>query len=138
VETAESVRFTGRKLDFAIIGVLVLAVGFLLVRPQLDDQATVLPNSVAVLPFENLSPNSDDAYFAAGIHEEILNQLAKLSALNVIARTSVVQYADGDKSIPEIAAELNVEIVMEGSVRYADDRVLVTGQLIDPETNAHL
>ena len=62
----------------------------------------------------------------------------KLSALNVIARTSVLQYADGDKTISEIAGELNVETVMEGSVRYADDRVLVTAQLIDPATNVHL
>jgi TolB-like protein len=98
----------------------------------------VLPNSVAVLPFLNLSPKEDDAYFAAGIHEEILNQLAKLGNVNVIARTSVMRYADTDKSIPEIARELNVGSVMEGSVRYADGQVLVTAQLIDARTNVHL
>ena len=99
---------------------------------------SVVPNSIAVLPFESVSGNPEDAYFATGIHEEILNQLAKLNALNVIARTSMMQYADGGKSIAEIAEELNVETVMEGSVRFADGRVLVTVQLIDPETNAHL
>jgi TolB-like protein/Flp pilus assembly protein TadD len=98
----------------------------------------VLPNSVAVLPFANLSPNPDDDYFAAGIHEEILNYLVKLRSLNVIARTSMIRYVNTDKSIQEIANELNVETVMEGSVRYAGDRVRVTTQLIDAATGAHL
>ena len=170
VPLSESVtKITGRKLDFVIIGVLVVAVAFFLIErsvlntsgpfagaevdpaslnPSLDEppaateedaeEREVLPNSVAVLPFENLSLDPENAFFAAGIHEEVLNQLVKLSALNVIARTSMMQYADGDKSIPQVAEELNVETVMEGSVRYADGRVLVTAQLIDPETNAHL
>ena len=146
VPTTESItHVTGRKIDFAIIGALVLALGFVVYNYVLEDGsreatevASVLPNSVAVLPFENLSPDPDNAYFAAGVHEEVLNQLAKLSELNVIARTSMMQYAAGDKSIPQVAEELNVQTVMEGSVRYADDRVLVTAQLIDPETNAHL
>jgi TolB-like protein/Tfp pilus assembly protein PilF len=138
VEAVEAVKFMGRKLDFAIIGLLVLAVGFLLVRSPLDDQALVLPNSVAVLPFDNLSPNADDAYFAAGIHDTILNELAKLQDMNVIARTSVLAYADGQTPISEIAEALNVETVMEGSVQYADGRILVTAQLIDPATSAHL
>jgi len=103
-----------------------------------DQPREVLPNSVAVLPFENVSPNSDDAYFATGIHEEILNQLAKLSALNVIARTSMRQYANTEKSIPEIARELNVETVMEGSVRYARGQVRITTQLNDGVTGAHI
>ncbi|MGI9264138.1 MAG: hypothetical protein ACR2QU_04370 [Gammaproteobacteria bacterium] len=137
-KSAETVPFAGRKIDFVIIGVLVLAVGFLLVRPLGDEPAGTLSNSVAVLPFENLSPDSKNAYFAAGIHEEILNQLSKVSALNVIARTSVMQYSSGEKAIPEIARELNVETVMEGSVRYADGRVLVTAQLIDPQTNVRI
>ena len=98
----------------------------------------VLRNSVAVLPLENLSPNPDDAYFAAGIHEEILNYLAKIKDLSVIARTSVKKYAGSDKSIAEIAAELGVGTVMEGSVRYAGDRVRVTAQLIDAATEKHL
>ncbi|MGI9257320.1 MAG: hypothetical protein ACR2QQ_00660 [Gammaproteobacteria bacterium] len=169
VPLSESVtRVTGRKLDFVIIGLMALGIGFLVVdnyvlvdannessAPETPAQTAattaagdtstvelgepdVLPNSVAVLPLENLSPDPDNAYFAAGIHEEILNHLAKLRNLNVISRTSMVRYADSDLSIPEIAAELNVGTVMEGSVRYADNRVLVTMQLIDPETDAHL
>jgi adenylate cyclase len=103
-----------------------------------DTRQERLPNSVAVLPLDNLSPDPDNAYFAAGIHEEILNHLAKLSQLNVISRTSMIRYADSDLSIPKIAEELNVGAVMEGSVRYANERVLVTMQLIDPDTDAHL
>lgn len=107
------------------------------VRPN-GQPPRVLRNSVAVLPLENLSPNPDDAYFAAGIHEEILNYLAKIRDLSVIARTSVKRYAGSDKSIAEIAAELGVGTVMEGSVRYAGDRVRVTAQLIDAATEEHL
>ena len=98
----------------------------------------ILRNSVAVLPLENLSPNPDDAYFAAGIHEEILNYLTKIKDLSVIARTSVKRYQDTDKSIAEIAAELGVGTVMEGSVRYAGERVRVTAQLINAATEDHL
>jgi len=138
VEAVEAVKFTGRKIDFAIIGLLVLAVGFLLVRSPLDDQALVLPNSVAVLPFDNLSPDADDAYFALGMHDTLLSELAKIQDMNVIGRTSVLPYADGQATIAEIADALHVETVMETSVQYANGRILVTAQLIDPATNAHL
>jgi TolB-like protein len=97
-----------------------------------------LRNSVAVLPFANLSPNPDDAYFAAGLHDELLNQLAKISALNVIARTSVLQYEGARRPVAEIAHELNVETIMEGSVRFARDRVRVTTQLIEAASGTHL
>ena len=95
-------------------------------------------HSIAILPFANLSPSEADAYFAIGIHEEILNQLTKLGSLRVVARTTVQRYVGTQKSISEIARELNVETVMEGSVRYADGRVLVTTQLIDGATDVHL
>lgn len=150
-----------RRIESVFVGLLVLAVGFLFVdayllddasdmptiadtppepAPAIEEEATqqAMPNSVAVLPFENVSPNPDDAYFAIGVHEEILNQLAKIRDLNVIARTSVLGYPGSGKSIPEIAGELNVEMVMEGSVRYAGDDVRVTAQLIDGSTNTHL
>lgn len=97
-----------------------------------------LRKSVAVLPLDNLSPNPDDAYFASGVHEEILNQLCKIKDLSVIARTSVKKYQDTSKSIAEIGAELGVSTVMEGSVRYAGQRVRVTAQLIDAETEDHI
>ncbi|HET8700018.1 MAG TPA: tetratricopeptide repeat protein [Gammaproteobacteria bacterium] len=97
-----------------------------------------LPDSIAVLPFANLSPDPRNAYFAAGLHDEILNQLAKTGRLNVIARVSVEGYAGGGKTIPQIGAELNVETVMEGTIRYAGNRVRVTTQLIDAARNVHL
>jgi TolB-like protein/Flp pilus assembly protein TadD len=102
------------------------------------DRPAVLHNSVAVLPFENLSPDPNRAYFAAGVHEEILNQLAKIQDLRVIARTSVMRYEGARRSIQEIAHELHVGTVMEGSVRYAGERVRVTAQLIEASTEDHL
>ena len=91
-----------------------------------------------MLPFDNLSPDPNNAFFAAGIHDEVLNQLGKLKSLNVIARTSVMQYANAARPITEIARELNVETVMEGSVSYAEGRVAVRAQLIDANTGVHL
>jgi TolB-like protein/DNA-binding winged helix-turn-helix (wHTH) protein/Tfp pilus assembly protein PilF len=98
----------------------------------------VLPRSIAVLPLENLSDDPDNAYFSAGIHEAILNQLAQIEDLKTISRTAMLRYAGTRKPVRDIARELNVQTVMEGSVRYADGRVLVTAQLIDPATDTHL
>jgi TolB-like protein/DNA-binding winged helix-turn-helix (wHTH) protein len=95
----------------------------------------MLPNSVAVLPLRDLSPDPENAYFAAGIHEEIIGQLARIPNINVIAQTSVQRYASDERPIGEIARELNVEMVMEGSVRYADGRVRVNTNLIDAATD---
>jgi len=93
-----------------------------------------LPNSVAVLPFTNLSPDADDAFFAAGMHEEIINRLFRWRELSVIARTSVLGYADTSKSVQEIAAELGVQALMTGTVRYEGNRVRIALQLIDAQT----
>jgi TolB-like protein len=117
----------------------VLAVGFLAFnRPRSNGLPGVLENSIAVLPFENLSPDQDNAYYAAGLHEEILNQLSKLKSLNVVSRTSVLRYAENRPPIPEIAEELNVQTIMEGSVRFAGDRIRVTAQLIDARKDRHV
>jgi len=97
-----------------------------------------IPRSVAVLPFANLSPDPGDAYVAAGIHNEIINRLAGIADLNVIARTSVLQYAETRRPITDIARELRVESVMEGAVRYADDQLRITTQLIDGTTGTRL
>lgn len=140
--SASATDVAGRKLDFAIIGALVLVLGFVVVDNYVLEDDTVatgfLPNSVAVLPFDNLSPDPDNAYFAAGMHEEILNQLAKLHNLNVISRTSVLQYADSRPPIPQIASELNVQAILEGSVRFDGENVLIQVQLIDAATDSHL
>ncbi len=96
------------------------------------------PNSIAVLPFDNLSPDPDDAYFAIGLHEAILSQLANMRDLHVIARASVLGYDGTQKPIPIIARELNVETVLDGSVRYADGQVVVTMHLSDGAKNTSL
>ncbi|MFC1791695.1 BTAD domain-containing putative transcriptional regulator [Gemmatimonadota bacterium] len=94
--------------------------------------------SVAVLPFDNLSPDSSDAYFAEGMHDEIITQLSKISALSIISRTSVLRYRDSEMVLPDIAAELGVSAVLEGSVWKEGDHVRITAQLIDGATDVHL
>jgi adenylate cyclase len=134
------------RIDYVIVALLVIAIGWLIFEPRESAQAPshdplaaqVLHNSIAVLPFANLSPDPNNAYFAAGMHEETLNQLAKIKDLSVIARTTMLRYANGDKTVPEIGRELNVGAVMEGSVRYAGERVRITAQLIDVGSGAHL
>ena len=106
--------------------------------PVSGTPAQTLPNSIAVLPLTNLSADPDDAYFAAGFHDEILSQLAKIDDLSVIARTTMMRYAQSPLSIPEIGKELNVQTVMEGSIRYAGDRVRITALLVDVQTGTTL
>ena len=91
-----------------------------------------------MLPFQNLSPDPENAYFADGITEDILTQLAKVGDLKVIARTSVMQYKGSRKPMREIARELGVATLLEGSVRRAGTRVRIVGQLIDARTEQHL
>jgi TolB-like protein/DNA-binding winged helix-turn-helix (wHTH) protein/Flp pilus assembly protein TadD len=99
---------------------------------------TPLPKSIAVLPFENLSADPDDAFFAVGLHGEIINQLSKISALNVIGQPSMLRIAAMDKSIPEIARELKVETVLHATVQYADGRVRIIPQLVAGDTGKTL
>ena len=146
----EAVHSGGKRIEYVLIGLLVVAMVWVIYRVEIspseqpvepiaeETERGALSNSIAVLPFENLSPDPDNAYFAAGIHESTLNQLAKIRDLIVIARTSVMQYEKEPSPIPEIAKALNVRMVMEGSVRYANGRVLITAQLIDGRTGAHL
>jgi TolB-like protein/DNA-binding winged helix-turn-helix (wHTH) protein/Flp pilus assembly protein TadD len=98
---------------------------------MLVQSAGVLQNSVAVLPFENLSPDPADAYFATALHAEIINQLVKLRSLNVIRAGSVVQYAGSGRTLEEIARELNVATVLEATVAYADERIALNATLTD-------
>ena len=91
-----------------------------------------------MLPFENLSPQDSSAYFGGGLHEELLTQLAKVSGLTVIGRTSVMAYAGTKKPLREIGKELGVGSIVEGSVQVVGSRLRVNVQLIDPVTQAHL
>jgi adenylate cyclase len=155
-------QHTGRKPDFAIIGVLVLALGYFaydkLVISRTRDAALVEATtqtvteraidkqevskesgkSVAVLPFVNMSEDSGNEYFADGLSEELLNMLVKIPELRVAARTSSFSFKDKDMKISEIAQELNVSHILEGSVRKSGDRVRITAQLIKADDGFHL
>ena len=94
--------------------------------------------SIAVLPFENISDDKDTSYFADGVHEDLLTQLALLGDLKVISRVSVMDYRNTKKNVKQIGAELGVGSVVEGSVRRAGNQVRVTAQLIDAKADKHL
>jgi serine/threonine protein kinase/tetratricopeptide (TPR) repeat protein len=94
--------------------------------------------SVAVLPFVNMSPERENEYFSDGITEDIIAQLSKIGDLKVISRTSIMRYKRSDKSLREIGKELDVTTILEGSVRKADNRVRIVGQLVDARTDEHI
>lgn len=105
--------------------------------PRSDKPVLRDGQSLAVLPFRNLSANPDDRYFAEGIHEDVLNYLAQVGGLTLISRQSVLRYRDTNLPIGEIGAELGVGVVVEGSVRREGDRIRVVAQLIDVRTDTH-
>ncbi len=113
----------GGVAAFALWG--VVAAGWLVLGGRLP--------SVAALPFANLSGDPQDAYFSDGIHDEILARLAKIAGLRVISRTSVLEYRDSPKNLRQVAEELGVGHILEGTVRKVGSRILVTAQLIDVE-----
>jgi TolB-like protein/uncharacterized protein YecT (DUF1311 family) len=94
--------------------------------------------SIAVLPFANLSPDAENAFFADGMHDDLITALAKIRDLKVISRTSVMPYKTGARNLRKIAEELGVATVLEGSVQRAGQRVRLNMQLIDARTDAHL
>jgi TolB-like protein/Flp pilus assembly protein TadD len=104
-----------------------------LVRPAFGERP-----GLAVLPFANLSPNTADAWFADGLHEEFLATLARAGGLRVISRSSVQQYRNPDRNIRDIARALDVALILEGSVRKVGDDVRLTVQLIDGRSDEHL
>jgi serine/threonine-protein kinase len=131
-------------LTIFILAVVLLATGYWLIRHQAESKpargsATIPAKSIAVLPFENLSANQENAFFADGIQDEILTNVAKLADLKVISRTSVQQYrTKAARNIREIAQTLGVANVLEGSVQRVGNRIRVTAQLIDARMDNHL
>ena len=95
-------------------------------------------NSIAVLPFSNMSSDMEQEYFSDGLTEDIITQLSKIKALKVVSRTSVMQYKKNPKSIKEIGKELGVAVILEGSVQRSSNKVRITAQLIDAATDEHL
>jgi TolB-like protein/Tfp pilus assembly protein PilF len=139
-------RKTGRKL-IAITAVLaVIAAGlfvFQVVRPRSTTSGPAampmtMSKSIAVLPFDNLSRDPDNAYFCEGVQDEILTRLAKVADLKVISRTSTQHFKSSPENLPEIAKKLGVMHILEGSVQKANDQVRVNVQLINAMTDAHL
>jgi class 3 adenylate cyclase/TolB-like protein/Tfp pilus assembly protein PilF len=102
------------------------------------DRETDPRPSIAVLPFANRSANPDDAFFVDGIHDDLLTHISRIGAIKTISRTSVMQYRDSDKSIPEIASELGVSTVLEGGVQRAGNQIRLNVQLIDARTDEHI
>jgi len=162
VNRAESITYiTGRKLDYFIIVVLVLALGVFafdkfVLEPSrhvelVETTTTAITervtgasidetagDSIAVLPFVDLSPEGDQEYFSDGVSEEILNLLAKIPELRVTSRSSAFSFKGQNVDVPTIAEKLNVAHILEGSVRKADSRVRITAQLIEAGTDTHL
>ncbi len=133
-----------RRLALLGIAALVLLGGaFLVLRPRREPPGPTEPTyertAIAVLPFQNLSAEGPHAYFAGGLHDEILTQLSKVAALKVISRTSVMGYAGPNiPPLRQIASDLGVGSVVEASVQVAGNRLRVNVQLIDAATDAHL
>src|SRR5579885_987496 len=104
-----------------------------------ESRPVVSAKSIAVLPFENLSEEKQNEYFADGVQDQILSYLAQIADLKVISRTSVMQYKSGtQRNLRELAQQLGVAHVLEGSVQRAANKVRVSAQLIDARNDAHL
>jgi TolB-like protein len=156
VDRAASVTHsTGRKIDFVIIGLLVVALLFVVLfddsppAPTAADQGPekqAAPvavgertyDSIGVLPFDNMSSDPEQEYLSDGIAEELLNALAKLQNLQVAARTSSFAFKGQKQSITEIGSKLNVDTILEGSVRKSGNKLRITAQLIDTADGYHL
>jgi adenylate cyclase len=155
---SEGARHSARRLDRFILVLLALALGYFafdkfVLDPARDRQEIEAArqegraeavverygdSSIAVLPFANLSADPEQEYFSDGITEEILNLLARVPGLRVISRTSAFSFKGRNVKVGDIARELNVRYVLEGSVRRARERVRITTQLIEAETDRHV
>jgi TolB-like protein len=162
VDRTQSItKKTGRKLDFTIIGVMALAITYFtydkFVLSASRDAALVeattqtvseqvaseevsaeSDNSIAVLPFINMSSDEEQEYFSDGLSEELLNLLAKIPELRVTSRSSAFAFKGEKIDIQEVAKKLNVAHILEGSVRKAGNQVRITAQLIETSSDTHL
>lgn len=124
---------------FSTVLIALLLMVFLLFQNFFTDNfSPQRQHSIAILPFKNLSANPENAYFSDGIMEAILDHLTKISDLKVISSTSVMQYKNSEKTIPEIAGELDVSYLLEGGVQRYGSKVRIHAQLIDAATDQHI
>jgi TolB-like protein/TPR repeat protein len=132
------------KLSYYIIAAIIIILGGIIIWQVLPTKETsptipeVVDKSIAVLPFRNDSPDQENEYFCNGIMEDIITNLQKVSDLNVRSRTSVEQYRNPDMNVSEIASELNISFIVEGSVQKIGDNVKITVQLIEAISDEHL
>jgi len=138
-------KWTAVIVTAAVLAAALLAFQFVRTRrspaiesPKQTAPTAALDKSVAVLPFENLSSDKENAFFAQGIQDEIITTLSKISGLRVISRTSTAHYNSAPENLPEIAQQLRVSHVLEGSVQKVGERVHINVQLIQAGTDAHL
>lgn len=137
VEPGESItHITGRRMDFIVISLLAAAV--LLFAWHTWRPTGLADKSIAVMAFENMSDDPAQEYFSDGISEELLNLLSQIPQLRVISRTSAFSFKDKHVKLADIARELNVAHILEGSVRKAGDQVRITAQLVEARTDTHL
>jgi len=132
----------GRKpIDYLIVLVLGVAIAYFAVDKfylSARDSTSALEASIAVLPFTNMTQDAQNDPFTDGIHDDLLTHLSRISSLRTTSRTSVLQYRDTTKTVPEIAAELGVATILEAGVQRAGDRVRINVQLIDAFADEHL
>ena len=136
--TQSTTHVTGRKLDYLIITVLVVMLGYFAVDKFMLQPSGEVEKSIAVLPFVNMSDDAGNEYFSDGISEELLDLLAKIPELRVISRSSAFALKGEKLQAPEVAQKLNVAHVLEGSVRKSGNRVRITAQLIEAHSDTHL
>ena len=123
----------GRQIDFVIIALMAVAIGWLIYGRTEPDATAVAEKSIAVLPFANMSSDAEQQYFADGISEELLNALAKLSDLKVVGRISSFSFRGEDRDISEIGRQLRVASVLDGSVRRSGTKLRITARLVSVE-----
>ena len=136
---------TGRKLDFIIIGMLVMALGYFgwqhwMVEPDGATSAAVESGkpTIAVMPFINMSSDPEQDYFSDGLSEELLNLLAQIPELHVTSRSSSFAFKGKEITVPDFARAMNVAHVLEGSVRKSGNTIRITAQLIEAESDGHM
>lgn len=128
-----------RQILVPSLVILVLVVVVLLQAPFFSHRVSAAPiHSIAVLPFDNLSGDASQGYLADGTTDQLITDLAQIGSLRVISRTSVMHYRNTKKTLPEIARELNVDSIVEGSLTRSGDRVRVTAQLLRANTDEHI
>jgi TolB-like protein/tetratricopeptide (TPR) repeat protein len=141
---------SGRKLDIAVLVMLSVAIGIFVVEKFSRDDPVVSapaeekvtvregPPMLAVLPFASASLGGDSEFFASGVHDDLLTQLAQLQSIRVISRTSVLEYRNAVSNIREIGKALGADAILEGGVQSAGDRIRINAQLIDVRTDEHM